>query len=49
MPRTRTKPQAAFIAWWWPVHLIGWAALWVAVEGWMVRGNYRLGIKPASL
>ena len=40
---------AAVIAWWRPVHLIGWAALWVAVEGWMVRNNYRLGIKPASL
>lgn len=40
---------AAVIAWWWPVHLIGWAALWVAVEGWMVRNNYRLGIKPARI
>ena len=44
-----TVVGAVVIAWWWPAHLIGWAALWVAVEGWMVRNNYRFGIKPASL
>jgi hypothetical protein len=41
--------MACVIAWLWPRHLIGWAVLWVAVEGWMVRNNYRLGIKPASI
>ena len=44
-----TVVGAVVIARWWPAHLIGWAALWVAVEGWMVRNNYRLGIKPARL
>lgn len=33
----------------WPDHLIGWALLWAALEGYFVRHNHRLGIRPASL
>lgn len=33
----------------WPDHLIGWALLWTVLEGYFVRHNHRLGIRPARL
>lgn len=33
----------------WPEHLIGWALLWALLEGYFVRHNHRLGIRPDSI